>query len=315
MSYSNFTTLKRYRSRVAFYCLDADSLRGRFLGGAFWALAGSAVSRGLTLIGAIGTGRVLGIARFGELGIVQSTASMFAVFAGMGLGITATKFIADSRARAHDRSGQYIDFFLRMTTISGFVLSVIYLIALPTLRSALPPSAEISSSLQIATGLLFFGALNGTGLGVLSGLEAFRSIATVGILRGALTAMLVLAGVAVWDVRGGIIGMVLAESLSFLLILALIRTESHRRGIETKNKMSSEEWSILWRFTFPALLGSVIVLPSMWISNLILVRHGGFDQMGIYSAALKWNQLILFLPSSIAGIVLPMLSNRHGAGD
>ena len=97
--------------------------------------------------------------------------------------------------------------------------------------------------------------------------------------------MLVLAGVAVWDVRGGVIGMVLAEALSFLLILAVIRTESHRQGFETKRNMSSAEWSILWRFTFPALLGSVIVLPSMWISNLILVRHGGFDQMGIYSAA------------------------------
>jgi O-antigen/teichoic acid export membrane protein len=309
-------SLVRSPAKVAPGGLAIGSLKARFISGAFWSLLGAVISRGLTLLGAIGSGHLLGSSGLGELGIVQSTTSIFIALAGMGLGITAKKYIAESRAKDPDRAGRYIDFFLKATLASGSVLSAIYLVALPTLSSALPPGPGLARSLQMGAGLVFFGALSGTGLGVLSGFEAFKATANVGIVRGALTTALMLVGVAAHGVLGGVAGLVLAEFVSTLWVGAVIRREARGRGIPAGSSANAEEWTVLWRFSLPALLGSVVTLPAFWGANVMLVRDGGgFDQMGLYVAALKWHQLILFVPASLSGIILPMLSNCHGAGD
>ena len=70
-------------------------------------------------------------------------------------------------------------------------------------------------------------------------------------------------------------------------------------------------------FSIPALLSSAAILPALWLpTKPPLVRDGGgFGEMGMFSAALRWNQSILFIPSSLAKILLAMLANSHGAGD
>jgi len=292
-----------------------ESLGVRFLSGAFWSLVGAVISRGLTLLGAIAAAHLLGTSGFGELGIVQSTTSMFVALAGMGLGITATKYVAESRNSNPARAGQYIRLFFQVTIASGLVLSLVYLAALPSLGAMLPPGAGLDASLQVGAGLIFFGALNGTGLGILAGLEAFKASANVGIVRGALTALLTLGGVWLHGVLGGVAGMVVAELASAGWIGVAICRAARMRGISAWRHGGTMEWSVLWRFSLPALLSSVVVLPALWIANVRLVRDGGgFAQMGTFSAALKWNQLILFVPSALASIVLSMLSNSHGTG-
>ena len=81
-------------------------LRLRLAKGVFWSIAGTIISRGLTLFATIAIARFLGRSSYGELGIVQSTVGMLGVFAGMGLGLTSTKYVAEFRCRAPQRAGQ-----------------------------------------------------------------------------------------------------------------------------------------------------------------------------------------------------------------
>ena len=43
-------------------------------------------------------GRLLGTAGFGEVGMIQSTQGLFGVLAGAGLGLAATKYVAEYRS-------------------------------------------------------------------------------------------------------------------------------------------------------------------------------------------------------------------------
>ena len=70
--------------------LPVNSLRRRFARGAFLSVAAAFIAQGLGLVTSIVTARILGKTGFGELGIILSTASMFGVFAGFGMGLTAT---------------------------------------------------------------------------------------------------------------------------------------------------------------------------------------------------------------------------------
>jgi O-antigen/teichoic acid export membrane protein len=44
-------------------------------------------------------------------------------------------------------------------------------------------------------------------------------------------------------------------------------------------------------------------------------RPDGYVDMGVFAAASRWYFGVLFVPTAVAGIVLPMLANLHAAGD
>jgi len=73
------------------------TLRGRFVVGAFWSVAGALISRGFLLAASVVCAWFLGKEGFGALGMIQSTTGMLGVLAGLGLGITATKYVSELR--------------------------------------------------------------------------------------------------------------------------------------------------------------------------------------------------------------------------
>jgi O-antigen/teichoic acid export membrane protein len=75
----------------------------RLASGVFWSTAGAVISRGLMLAAWVLVARMLGKTGYGELGMIQSTVGMFGVFAGFGLGLTATKHVAEFRRSNPDK--------------------------------------------------------------------------------------------------------------------------------------------------------------------------------------------------------------------
>lgn len=71
------------------------STKKRLASNLIWNILGLIFNKGFATISSILVARFLGTTLFGEYGMINSTISMFATFAGLGLGITATKFIAE----------------------------------------------------------------------------------------------------------------------------------------------------------------------------------------------------------------------------
>jgi O-antigen/teichoic acid export membrane protein len=161
-----------------------------------------------------------------------------------------------------------------------------------------------------------FGAMNGAQTGALTGLEAFQAIARVNLWTGISTLILVTGGTWLGELRGALWGLVAAIAVNWLLNNLAIRRECARAQISYDFRSCTKEWRILYRFSLPAFLASIVVGPAMWLCNALLVnRPNGYAEMGLYTAADKWRLLILFVPTAVVGISLPMLSNLHGEGD
>ena len=67
----------------------AASDRRQVAEGVSWIMAGTVAIRGLSLLAAIATARILGQEPFGQLALVTSTLQVLAVFSGFGLGATS----------------------------------------------------------------------------------------------------------------------------------------------------------------------------------------------------------------------------------
>ena len=65
-----------------------------FFKDSFWAVVGNGSGYGLLLLAGIIIARLLGKDLYGEYGFIKTTMFQFAAFATLGLGYTATKFIA-----------------------------------------------------------------------------------------------------------------------------------------------------------------------------------------------------------------------------
>jgi O-antigen/teichoic acid export membrane protein len=88
--------------------IEASDIGIRLARGVFWSMAGAMISRGLMLVATVAVARLLGKTGYGELGMIQSTVGMFGVFAGFGLGLTATKHVAELRQSDPIRAGRIL---------------------------------------------------------------------------------------------------------------------------------------------------------------------------------------------------------------
>src|SRR6266480_5058102 len=147
--------------------LPADSLRGRFARGAVWSLIGAVISQGSNLAASVITARLLGREQFGQYGMVQSTVGMFGVFAGMGLGLTATKYVAELRVINPERAGRIIALSTAVALATATTAVVALFAVAPWLAASTLNAPHLSAVLRIATGVLFLNALNGTQTGTL----------------------------------------------------------------------------------------------------------------------------------------------------
>jgi O-antigen/teichoic acid export membrane protein len=168
----------------------------------------------------------------------------------------------------------------------------------------------------VATGLVLFGTINGVQTGALVGFGDFRTLAVLSSIRGVCQCGFLIAGIAVGGVLGGVVGLVLTEAIAVLAnqvalgrILPATVTRLDRRAV----------WSELvpmCRFGGLSLLGSICTMSAMWFANLVLVAQpGGYASLGVFNAAERWRQLLLFLPASFSPVILTTLSNLHGRKD
>jgi O-antigen/teichoic acid export membrane protein len=296
--------------------VPAGSLRARFTLGIVWSLAGAIVSRGFLLAASVVCARFLGKEGFGALGMIQSTVGMFGIFAGLGLGLTATKYVAEFRRQDPAKAGRILALSAFAAFISGGVITMLLILLAPYLAKNVLATPQLAAPLAIGSGLVFFGAMNGAQTGALAGFEAFRTIARVNVISGVASFPLIVLGVWRGGLQGAVWGSVAALAINWALNNRALRRECANANVSYQFASCHRELRILHRFSLPAFLASIVVGPTIWACNALLVHQpDGYAELGIYSAADKWRLLILFVPTSLAGTTLPMLSNLYGAGD
>src|SRR6266403_854960 len=260
-----------HRLRLATHFLRFESsLQRRIATGATWSIFGAGLASALTMVSNIACASLLGAALFGELAIVLATVNLLTTLFAAGLGMTASRYVAEHRNSDPKRAGTIIGLSWVTSIVVGAATTLLLLSLAPWLSREILHASGLSGALSLAGAVIFFAALNGSQVGTLSGFEAFHRVAFGNLVRGTGMILFVIVGAALGGVTGALLGHVVAGALTALIYQIAVRRECGARGIAISYTFGREDLRILWQFTLPVLVSNLCFAPAAWWSNVLL---------------------------------------------
>ncbi len=278
-------------------------------------MTGNIALRILSGVGTILLARILGPQGLGELGIVQSTVQIFAVYGAFRLGNTAVRYVARYRVENPEKASRVLKLALTSSLFLCVVMGTAVVLSSKSIAIHMLKEADVAGSIAIGGALLFFLTYGRIAQQALAGFEDFRSIARLQVWRGFLALLFPLPFAYFWGVRGALWGLVLSAAILIPVISRYLRSNSTKAGFGSRTSLSAalKELPILWRYSLPGLLVLFILSSVRWVSNVILARiPSGFVELGIFQGAHSWERLIAFIPGNMVRVILPILSETHG---
>lgn len=281
--------------------------------GAFWSMLGSFLSKGLIFLVWILIGRILGSEGYGTFGIIRNTAIMFASFAGMGLGITAAKFVAEYSKTDIEKASRIMGLTLSFGLFTGVVIGIAVFFLSPWIAEDMLHAPALTVDIRICSLILLLNSFNGAQIGALQGLQAFKQIATINVAQSLASAPVFIVGAYYWGVRGSVWAFAFYSIIVCFFAYIAIRKELRNKNIRVSYSESWKERSVLLSYSFPAFLSGLMVTPLKWISDVIVVNSpNGFHQMGIFTAALTFNVVFLMVVNMLDAPFLAVMSKNKG---
>ncbi|NRB60106.1 MAG: oligosaccharide flippase family protein [Winogradskyella sp.] len=280
--------------------------------GSLWSILGVVLSKGFLLITWFVLARILGKELYGEFGIIRSTIQMFAAFAGFGLGLTATKHVAEYLHHDKEKVSNILSMAYAFATLLGLIVFVLVNIFAENIAKDSLGAPYLENELRIASVMILISSLNGAQTGVLQGFKAFDVIAKINLVHGLISGLMFIFGAYFFSFYGAILALVLSLVLLFLLNAVRLRKLYSENSIRLSFNGVIKEKKLLLNYSLPAALCGLVVSPVKWIVEADMVRLGsGFAEMGIFQATLIFQILIMTLTKTInAPIITAMASNR-----
>lgn len=291
-------------------------LAQRFLGGAGWSAAAAVVGSGLTLIMVMLVARMLGKETYGQFVVIQTTLGTVGVFAGFGIGATATRYAAELRARDPIRLGRILALAERFVIVFSLSASIGLIFAADWLAANMLNAPELGLSLSIAAAAVFFTTLDSYQKSVLIGLESMRAFAIATISGVLLGFPIMLLSASAFGLNGAVLGTVSSGLIQSFISRYQVKRQLSKNSIRQDAQPCLDDWTVLWRFAFPALLAGVVVSPAHWAAQAMLANApGGYAELAVLGIAMQWFNVIVFLPGTVSRVVLPILTDHFARAD
>ena len=289
------------------------SIMQRLLQGIKWNFLDVVIVSGGNLAVSILAARLLGVDDFGAFSIVKSTVYMLATVAGLGLGWTATKYIAELKTDDLGKMGRILGLCQLMAGSVSFIFAGGLFFFAAEIATGPLQAPKLINPLQMAAVYILFTTLNGYQIGAMMGFEAFRKLAFLNCAQTLFS--LICTGVFIWSwgLAGAASALGLTAFLNWFLYHKALKKEMYNYGVKVSYVQLGREMTILMSFAFPAAISGIIGSIAVWLGNALLVRQEqGLAEMALFAVAGNIRSLVLFFPSLVTRVASPMLCSVAG---
>ena len=302
----------RLRRLAPFWLVFKDKL----LSGVVWNVLATVSAQGAIFLTNVALANLLGIADFGSFALLLSTIMAITGVAQAGVGIVATKYVAELRISAPHRVGRVIALCRIASAGLGSAGTLALAVGAPVLAGVLMDRPSLAASMTMASPYVLFSVVNSYQVGALYGFGAFRQLTIYGAMHGIAHLLLCTAGTVLAGLEGAVAAFALSAALRWALFAMLLKRVAADAGIVITRSGAMSEIRLLRDFAMPAALSGITHLPAVWFANLVLSRQPeGTELVGAYHAANQLRLLVLQLPLVLNGVALSVLNQQRGRGD
>lgn len=285
----------------------------KIINGGFWITLGGVFSKIISLIGTIFLARILGVESYGKLGVVIGTVASFSMFAGAGMGLTATKYVA--LYSSHNKSkllNEIITLVIFVAVFFGVIFSLLLFFFSSNISINFFSDESLSHPIMFIAPSLLFISINGAIQGVFLGKQRFKVVSLINIFYGLINYPLIVLLSYYFGIIGGSIGYSISTFINMLMLSTLVYKEFYSDKLHSIDIFSviRNNKKILINYSFPAIFGGALVAPVLWITDIIVANSdNGFMSLGFFQAGNRFKELIIFVPSILSSMILPLLSS------
>jgi O-antigen/teichoic acid export membrane protein len=285
----------------------------RIVSGTFWSVVGNGFGKLFTFIAMVLVARILGKEAFGEFGLVRSTATMFVAVSSFGMGLTATKYIAELLHTDKERTGRIIGLTYVFTFFTSLLVAIMFYLISPWICETQLNKPELTNVMQLGAVLLFLMTFMGTQVAVMTGFQDFRGLAFAALIGGLTMLPIYVVGTYYWGICGSVIGAILVTSLNIFINICFIYQNINKYQICYDFINIHKEWHVLGQSNIPLVLANIIYSSMFWICQLMLAgQTNGSAELGIYYVAMNFQMIMFFLPQQLQPVFFPILSELNG---
>jgi O-antigen/teichoic acid export membrane protein len=295
--------------------LVSSALVRRLASDAFWSLLGSVLGRLLALLAAIVVARRLGAAAFGEFNLVQTTTGMLMAFGGFGLNTTATKYLAGHYRGDPEAAGRVVALSGLLAALVGGGTGLLLASSAGWVAGSVLGAPQLATALRVGSLLLLLGPVNGTQLGVLMGLQRFRTIGVVTTLTSALSIPLLVGGAVLGGTLGCVVGLVASAAANNVVYAVAVHRATRACGVRPVYRQALREWRIVLSYSVPTTLGNLLLAPATWAASAVVANQPhGVRELGLFAAANQWRNAIVLVATSVGAVLFPLFAHLHDSG-
>ncbi len=275
----------------------------------FWALFGNVIGKGLALAAGIIVARFLGKEIYGEYGIIRNTLMSIAIFSTFGLGYTATKYVAEYKNTNPEYLRALLSYARNVTLFVSGIMAVGLFFSAAYVAERVLEAPHLSTPLKLVAVWVVFNAVTTTQIGVLAGFGAFKGMAKVNTIVGISTFLASLLFTYYWHLNGALAALLITQILNWYLNFRLIGLHlPKQRNILKKETPLLKE---MLKFSLPVALQEALFSITAWLTSLLLIKLSTYGELGLYSAAMQWNAIILFVPGILRNVILSHLAEAN----
>jgi O-antigen/teichoic acid export membrane protein len=292
-----------------------QEVSSRFATAVGWYLLATLAGQGATFLASVVVARMIGPEQFGQLGIIQTTVVAASSIAQLGMGITATKYVAELRYIDSRRAGRILSLVLVLACATGGMASVLLLVAAEPLAARVLSAPDLESYFVWISAAVLFQSVNAVQAGALAGLQAFRGLCIVTAICGAAQLVLTVVLARVWGLHGAVAAVIIGAGLRVVAYQVSLAYETRRQGISMALAGTPGEIRVIAGFAVPSALSGLSTQPAQWASSAMLANQPeGFVEVGLYSAANALRTLVLLLPGLASSVATSFINQYYGLG-
>lgn len=266
----------------------------RFFENTLWLAGGQAARVAAGMVTAVIVARYLGVAQFGMLSFATVFVNLFAAITGTGL----ERLMLRELVEHADEQGRILGSAIVLRFFSGLITATLALLIVPFVVE----SADGRLLVYIVLGgiLLGFPGISGAYFSVRLESRVRVTVSTIAVW-GAVASKCLLVTIGASVAAFAVVDALTVVVSAFVIFLLMLR----RSGLKLSYSLATMQR--LARRAGPMVLIGVLYALQLRIDQVMISRFLGAEALGLYAAALKPHELLMFIPSIVATTAVPAL--------